>query len=223
MKREAWLPIVFGGALAALLLGVIFFGSKLTGSPPSIPLQAPDQPQVVVDISNLMAASDQVVTMLTAITIALYVLLGFSFQQTLADSSRSRFRIDDVLVGIGFIASTFLSFYFAYVARSMTFEFSAFSYADEVALRTAILWNRELFGSQALLVSVAAIFAFYLVLRTFVMRESPQERTGVAIEKPQAAPKPAPQATKPSPLKVVDAVPPAPKSATTKPTERRVV
>lgn len=151
--------IPIAGCAAAVPLGLLalvyVFGPSIVGGPAFIPQTEP----LLTDqkLSLLSTVADQTATMLTSILLGLFVLVGFSIQ-----NSRSRSRHWGQYLAIAFfLVFSFFGFYFAFAARMQVMEFVGYSYADFDAVRDTL-------ASLATVVAVASSAAFYAAVDAFL-------------------------------------------------------
>ncbi|CAN7492212.1 hypothetical protein [Aminobacter sp. LjRoot7] len=187
MSREIIIPGAFAFVLALLLVVVMFWGSGIIGQPPSPIMAELNSAGSSVDISDILAMIDQITSMLTTISIGLFVLIGVSLSMTQSHLH----RMIDIVSAIAFIASSFVSFFFAFGTRASSFSYAAFEFKDKQALRSTILWHREVFGNHALWVALSAVFAFFIVVRAIVLR-TPTPTQAATVPPEQQAPLAAP-------------------------------
>lgn len=153
---KQYIPLATVGLMGLLLLLSMWQVPWISGGEVFIP--RPSQSELVAVTSRiemLMLGSDQIVSMLTAVSFGLFVLVGAPLQ--IAVNSARTLKLDEIISASGFAVCVFVSIYFGLVARVQAFELANFGHDDFLPLL-------NIFGWQAAFLAVSAMCSFYFAI-----------------------------------------------------------
>ncbi|WP_212524569.1 hypothetical protein [Actibacterium sp. MT2.3-13A] len=148
---------------------LVLFGSQLIGEFQERAMPAASDPTTVhASIDALIEAGDQIASMLTTLTLALFVVVGFTMSN--ANRSVRDVGVPSVVAGLLFFLMAVLSLFFGFAARAQTLDLLTFTYDGYDDLLQEFRSLQVAFGRQALFLVLSATGVVFVASEAVVRK-----------------------------------------------------